>query len=239
MIHTPWYSTYAVCNLFGHMAGVSDQYHLPTFCNWPLAPWGTARWGQDCSPCIDRNVTRLTSFVTQTWMDYADGCWTSYWCSWCWTRSHRTLLTTCLPFVVLQLLQIALPFLTAIEGLDSVEAFASMNGDSDSTEMAKWMATRSNAAAGRLILGTMQSKRLQASAYWVKDHDKCVLQAVPEMWTQEVKLATIKRKESDHNLDKANSDIINSSKCQTDAGWDNWQIGFVNKLHHKVLFGDF
>jgi hypothetical protein len=80
------------------------------------------------------------------------------------------------------------------------------------------MATRSNAAAGRLILGTMQSKRLQASAYWVKDHDKCVLQAVPEMWTQEVKLATIKRKESDHNLDKANSDIINSSKCQTDAG---------------------
>jgi hypothetical protein len=39
--------------------------------------------------------------------------------------------------VVLQLLQIALPFLTAIEGLDSVEAFASMNGDSDSTEMAK------------------------------------------------------------------------------------------------------
>jgi hypothetical protein len=49
-----------------------------------------------------------------------------------------------------------------IEGLDSVEAFASMNGDSDITEMAKRMASRPNAAAGRVILGTMQIKRLQA-----------------------------------------------------------------------------
>jgi hypothetical protein len=53
-----------------------------------------------------------------------------------------------------------------IEGLDSVEAFASMNGDSsDITEMAKRMASRPNAAAGRVILGTMQIKRLQALVY--------------------------------------------------------------------------
>ena len=37
-IRTPWYSTDAVRNLFGHMAGVSDLYRLPTFCNWPLDP---------------------------------------------------------------------------------------------------------------------------------------------------------------------------------------------------------
>jgi hypothetical protein len=36
-----------------------------------------------------------------------------------------------------------------IEGLDSVEAFASMYGDPDVTEMAKWMASRPNSAAGR------------------------------------------------------------------------------------------
>jgi hypothetical protein len=74
-----------------------------------------------------------------------------------------------------------------IEGLDSVEAFASMNGDSDIMEMAKRrMASRPNTSAGRFILGTMQIKRLQAFIYWFKDHNKRGLQTVPEMWTQEV-----------------------------------------------------
>ena len=47
-----------------------------------------------------------------------------------------------------------------IEKLDSVEAFASMNGNPDVTEMAKRMASRPNAAARRVILGTMQIMRL-------------------------------------------------------------------------------
>jgi hypothetical protein len=81
-----------------------------------------------------------------------------------------------------------------IEGLDSVEAFASMNGDSDVTEMAKRMATRPDAATGRLILGTMQIKRLQALVHWVKDHNKHGLQAVPETCrTREVMLAAMAR----------------------------------------------
>ena len=42
-----------------------------------------------------------------------------------------------------------------IEGLDSIAAFAAMSGDTDVTEMAKPMASRPNAAAGRVILGTM------------------------------------------------------------------------------------
>ncbi len=98
------------------------------------------------------------------------------------------------------------------------------------TELAKRMASRPNAAAGRVILGTMQIKRLQALVYWVKDHDKRGLQAVPEIWTQEVMLAAIKQKESEQNLDKVDIDVVDPSKRQTDTGWDNWQIGFVNKL---------
>jgi hypothetical protein len=104
-----------------------------------------------------------------------------------------------------------------IEGLDSMEAFASMNADPDVTERAKPMASRPNTR--RVILGTMQIKRLQALVYWVKDHDKWGLQAVPEMWTQEVMFAAMARKESEHNLDKV--DIIDPGNYQTDAGWDN------------------
>ena len=59
-----------------------------------------------------------------------------------------------------------------VEGLDSISAFIQLNGDSeDVTEMAKRMAARPS-AAGRVILGMMQIKRLQALVYWVKNHDK-------------------------------------------------------------------
>jgi hypothetical protein len=55
-----------------------------------------------------------------------------------------------------------------VKGLDSLSALIQLNGDSDVTEMAKRMAARPS-AAGRVILGTMQFKRLQALVYWVKD----------------------------------------------------------------------
>ena len=67
------------------------------------------------------------------------------------------------------------------KGLDSIAAFAAMSGDTDVTEMAKRMASRPNAAAGRVILGTMQIKRLQALVYWVKDYDKHGMEAGPEL----------------------------------------------------------
>jgi hypothetical protein len=116
------------------------------------------------------------------------------------------------------------------EGLDSIEAFGAMNGDSDVSEMAKRMAARSSTAAGRVVLGTMQIKRLQALVYWVKDHDKRGLDIDPEMWTIAEMNNAMERKESELNYGKIDVDIIDPGKCQTDAGWDNWQIAFVNKL---------
>ena len=118
-----------------------------------------------------------------------------------------------------------------IEGLDSVAAFASMNGDADVTEMAKRMASRPTNAAGRVILGTMQIKRLQALVYWIKDYDKRGMQAEPGMWNAETMTAAMERKESEYNYGKIDVDIIDPGKCQTDFGWDNWQIAFVNKLN--------
>ncbi|KAI2506573.1 hypothetical protein MHU86_7888 [Fragilaria crotonensis] len=49
-----------------------------------------------------------------------------------------------------------------IDGLDTIaDAFATLNGDNDVTEMAKRMASRSSVATGRVILGTMQIKRFK------------------------------------------------------------------------------
>ena len=50
--------------------------------------------------------------------------------------------------------------LMEIEGLDSIAAFAAMNGNMDVTEMAKRMASRPNATAGRVILGTRDWKNI-------------------------------------------------------------------------------
>ncbi|KAI2494993.1 hypothetical protein MHU86_19512 [Fragilaria crotonensis] len=41
----------------------------------------------------------------------------------------------------------------------------------------------------------------------------------------------MERKESEYNYGKIDVDIIDPGKCQTDFGWDNWQIAFVNKLN--------
>ena len=66
-----------------------------------------------------------------------------------------------------------------IEGLNSISAFTKISGDTDVTEMAKRMASRPNAAAGRVILGTLQIERLQALVFWVKDYDKRGMEAHP------------------------------------------------------------
>ena len=70
-----------------------------------------------------------------------------------------------------------------VEGLNSIDALATLNGDSDVTEMAKRMAART-ANAGRVILGTMQIKKIQALVYWVKDHHKRNLDVDPHAWTE-------------------------------------------------------
>ena len=118
-----------------------------------------------------------------------------------------------------------------IEGLDSLSAFAQLNGDSDVTEMAKHMASRP-IAAGRVILGTMHVKRIQALVFWVKDHDKRGLVAEPELWDEDVMvLDAMERKEAEHNYGKIDVGTINPGKCWTDHGWDSWQIAFTNKLN--------
>ena len=113
-----------------------------------------------------------------------------------------------------------------IEGLvDSIAAFAMMSGDN-------CMATMPT-AAGRVILGTMQINRIQALVHWIKDYDsKRGLVPEPDVWTGDTMMEAMdERKEAEQNYGKIDVDIIDPGKCQTNHGWDNWQIAFVNKLN--------
>jgi hypothetical protein len=115
------------------------------------------------------------------------------------------------------------------EGLDSMEAFALLSGDGDVTEMAKRMSSRS-VNAGRVILGTMHIKRIQALVFWVKDLAKRGITPDPDEWDVDEMMKAMERKEADLNFDKVEVDLIDPGKCQTDFGWDAWQIAFMNKL---------
>lgn len=108
-----------------------------------------------------------------------------------------------------------------VEGLDSVDAFATLSGDANVIEMAKRMAS-CTANAGHVILGMMQIKKIvQAFVFWVKDHHKRNLAVDPEMWTKEEEEATLEQKEAKHNFEKVDIDIIEPGKCQTKGGLAN------------------
>jgi hypothetical protein len=104
-----------------------------------------------------------------------------------------------------------------VKGLDSLSAFTLLNGDSDVTEMAKRMAARPS-AAGRVILGTMQIKRLKALVYRVKDHDKRGLVAQSDLLDNETMIEAMELKEAEHNFGKIDAATINPGKCRTDHG---------------------
>jgi hypothetical protein len=76
----------------------------------------------------------------------------------------------------------------------------------------------------------MQIKRIQALVFWVKDHERRQMDIEPNTWNEEELRATLARKEADQNFEKIDIDIVDPGKCQTDFGWDAWQIAFANKL---------
>lgn len=71
----------------------------------------------------------------------------------------------------------------------------------DVIKMVKRTAFRT-ATAGRVILGTMQIKLIQALVYWVKDHPKRDLDVTADMWTSDVMIAILQHKEAELNFEK-------------------------------------
>ena len=57
------------------------------------------------------------------------------------------------------------------EGFESLDDIGVMEGDKDVLEMARRLSTRP-ANSGRVLLGTVQIKRLQALVWWIRDHQR-------------------------------------------------------------------
>ena len=117
-----------------------------------------------------------------------------------------------------------------IEGLDTLDKFAYLDGDRDVTEMAKRMLNRASAAAGKVMLGTIQIKNLQSLVWWCKDHHRRGKVLDPANWSKAELSRAAESKETELSASKIDVDFIDPGKCQTDHGWDNWQIAFLNKL---------
>ena len=121
-----------------------------------------------------------------------------------------------------------------IEGLDStIDKFARLNGDHDVSEMAKRLGGRSSVANHKVLVGTIPVKNLQALVYWCKDHHRRGLMLDPANWIEAELWKVSAKKTAEENAEKIGIDLIDPGKCQTDHGWDNWQIAFVNKLSAK------
>jgi hypothetical protein len=73
--------------------------------------------------------------------------------------------------------------------------------------MAKRMSSRSF-NAGRVILGTMHIKRIQALVFWVKDLTKRGLSVDPDKWDVDKMAKATERNEADLNFDKIDVDLI-------------------------------
>ena len=57
------------------------------------------------------------------------------------------------------------------------------------------------------------------------------MEAAAELWTEDVTNNAMVRKEAEYNYGKIDVNITDPGKCQTDHGWDNWQLAFINKLN--------
>jgi hypothetical protein len=77
------------------------------------------------------------------------------------------------------------------EGFTSLMDFGLLS-EKDVHEMVKRMGSRT-AAAGRIYVGTLQVKKLQALCYWVRDQQKHEQALDHEDWDNEMMASTIER----------------------------------------------
>ena len=113
------------------------------------------------------------------------------------------------------------------EGFTTVADFSMLEGDTDVTEMAKRMAGRT-AAGGRINLGTLVIKRLQALVFWVKDRTKRGLDVTAADFTNEEMMEAGRVKVVRKELKEATApNVSDLGKFDPDL-FESFEDGFAN-----------
>ena len=100
--------------------------------------------------------------------------------------------------------------------------------EKDVYEMVKRMGSRT-AAAGRIYVGTLQVKKLQALCYWVRDQQKLGQALDHEDWTNEMVASTIERMCIDKERDAGAVSVSDLGKFDPEE-FETCETAFVNLL---------
>jgi hypothetical protein len=123
------------------------------------------------------------------------------------------------------------------EGFNTLTSFGMMENNKDVKDMCARIAGRTK-EDGRVIIGTVQMKCLQALVYWIKNCEKYNMELDHTMWTEEQLHIALNNKESEAMAKDIKADIIDPGKCKTGLEWDDWQIAFENKMEVTIGVGN-
>jgi hypothetical protein len=113
------------------------------------------------------------------------------------------------------------------EGFTSLADFGLLS-KKDVYEMVKRMGSRT-AAAGRVYVGTLQVKKLQALCYWVHDQQKHGQALDHEDWDNEMVVSTIERMRIDKERDRGAVSVSDLGKFDPEE-FETGETAFVNLL---------
>ena len=116
----------------------------------------------------------------------------------------------------------------AREGFTQLEDLGVLETDTDVTEMAKRMASRTQ-AEGRVLLGTVIIKRLQTLVWWVRDHQKRGLPLVAAEFNAEAMNQASEMKALKRELSDKDPSVADLGKFDPDD-FDAHEDAFLNLL---------
>ena len=114
------------------------------------------------------------------------------------------------------------------EGFTTIGDLGVLETDSDVSDMAKRMASRT-LAEGRVLLGTIVVKRLQTLVWWVRDHQKRGLYVDAADWTADIMQEAAQMKSLKCNMADKEPSVSDLGKFDPDD-FDSFEDAFLNLL---------
>ena len=114
------------------------------------------------------------------------------------------------------------------EGFSTIGDLGVLETDSDVSDMAKRMASRT-LAEGRVLLGTVVVKRLQTLVWWVRDHQKRGLDVDAADWTADVMQEAAQMKSLKRDMADKEPSVSDLGKFDPDD-FDSFEDAFLNLL---------